>query len=61
MPGPMSIPNGSSEIIKLHDQDGKPHYRSIAQLTGLERAHLAARKRLRTGKTNRKEPPMSHT
>ncbi len=57
MPGPMSIPNGNNEIVNVivgYD-DGKPVYRKVAMqaLTGEQRAALAARRKLDTGKTRK--------
>lgn len=62
MPGPMSNPSGVVVKHKLHDADGDPYYRSTDQLDGRERAYLASRGRLTTGKTRkRKERAMRST
>lgn len=60
MPGPMSIPNGNgAEFVKVivrYDDNGEPVYgrRALSALTGEQRAHLASRKKLDTGKTARR-------
>lgn len=60
MPGPMSVPNRSSSArVKLHplcEVCGECHevVKTLAQLTGEERAYLASRRRLDTGKTAKK-------
>lgn len=54
MPGPMSNPNGTVQQHKLHDTDGDPYWKSTEQLTGAERAYLASRRMLHTGKTEKK-------
>jgi hypothetical protein len=53
MPGPMSNPNGVEQIFNWRE-DGELIAKSISQLTGEERAYLARRKRLTTGKTAKK-------
>lgn len=59
MPGPMSIPNGNvAALVKVVEHvDGKKIERQVpmAQLTGEQRAYLASRHRLDTGKTAKKE------
>lgn len=57
MPGPMSIPNGTNPTITIVEhEDGVRYERKVPlnQLTGAERAHLASRRRLTTGKTKTK-------
>lgn len=53
MPGPMSLPNGSSRSHKLRDGDDV-RVVSTCDLTGWERAYLARRRMLDTGKTAKK-------
>lgn len=55
MPGPMSIPNGTNPTVKIverHDHGCEiVRWVPLSELTGEERAYLARRKRLQTGKT----------
>ena len=58
MPGPMSIPNGTNPTVTIveYDEDGHRFERKVPlnQLTGEQRAYLASRRRLTTGKTEKK-------
>ncbi len=60
MPGPMSIPNGRGhDLVKVvvgFDEKNQPVYRKlpVSALTGEQRAYLASRHRLNTGKTKEK-------
>lgn len=59
MPGPMSIPNGTNPTVTIVEiyEDGERVERRIplAQLTGEQRARLASRGRLSTGKTEKRK------
>ena len=59
MPGPMSNPSGRVKLHKFVEDRGplKPVVRwiSTSDLTGEQRAYLASRKRLYTGKTDKKK------
>lgn len=54
MPGPMSVPNGSSRSYKFVE-DQVEQWVPMHRLTGEERAYLARRRRLDTGKTAKKK------
>lgn len=57
MPGPMSIPNGHGHtIVKVivgHDKKNQPIFGElpVSKLNGEQRAYLASRRNLNTGKT----------
>lgn len=59
MPGPMSIPNGTNPTVKIverHDHGCEiVRWVPLKNLTGEQRAYLASRKRLDTGKTGKKK------
>lgn len=58
MPGPMSIPNGTSKshkIVEGQGDDRVTRWISTPDLTGEQRAYLASRRLLDTGKTAKRK------